>query len=384
MASFSYTAKDRAGVTHEGVSDAANRKELMLTLKQKGWFPISIEEKKGKVKKVDTTIRQKDVILFTEELSELVNSGLPLEPALASMENRTEEGAIKDVAKKLRALVTDGIEFDIALRSVSDKFDDLYCNLMAAGEISGSLPSILKNHAIFLKEQAELKARLIVTMIYPSSLVMACLGVFAIFIFYLLPEISGLIDSVNGNELPVGIVLARALSEFLREFWYLLILGLVVLLIGAKVWTMFEANHYKKDRYILRVPFLGKVMRYSFYVLWLQTLSNLLENGVNLVQALELTQKTVGNRFIRKKLDTLTEQVRDGIKITTAMRSTGLFPAGMVDLIAVADQTGQLADAVLRARDYFKTKLDQTMKVFISSFTIIILVGMALLVGVLC
>lgn len=384
MASYTYIARDRAGETHEGVSEAMTRKEVMMSLKQKGLFPVSIEERKGKEQKTGYNIRQKDIILFTEELSELVNSGLPLEPALASMESRSEQGAIKEVASKLRASITDGVAFEAALRKVSDKFDELYCNLMGAGEISGSLPSILKNHAAYLKEQSELKGKLIVTMIYPAILMIAAIGVCAIFVFYLLPQISGLLDSVEGSDPPIGIEIAEMVSHFLRNFWYIPVLVIVVSAIGAKVWLMFEGNLYQRDRYSLQLPFLGRLINYNFYVQWLQTLSNLLQNGVNLIQALELTQKTVRNRHLKQQLDVLTAQVKDGIKVTSGMRAANIFPVGMIDLIAVADQTGRLADAVGRAGDYYKRKLDYTMKWFISSFTILIIIGMALLVGVLC
>jgi len=174
------------------------------------------------------------------------------------------------------------------------------------------------------------------------------------------------------------------LGDFLREYWVVLLVICILAAIGVKLFFSTEPNRAKWDHWKLNIPFIGRVAKFGFYVQWLQTLSNLLSNGVPLVQALQLTQKTVQNRYYREKLGEVTEKVKDGIKITTGMKSTDMFPPSMVDLIAVADQTGRLDESVSRAARYYEGKLSTTIKWFMSSFTIVILVGMALLVGVLC
>ena len=387
MATFVYQARNRSGKIHTGELVAPSKREAMLDLKSKGLQATRIDEQTGNKKKVgpgSQILTNKNIILFTEELSELLNAGLPLEPALASMEGREEEGALKETASKLRSYVTDGIPFHSALTQVSDKFDALYCNLVAAGEASGSLGSIISLHAAYLKEQAELRSRLLLAMLYPGFLVLACTGVILVFVFYLLPQIGGLLSSSNGQEIPIGVEVAMFFGDLIREKWMYIVGAIVLTLIAIKAYFIPEGNKARWDAIQINLPLYGKITRYGFYVQWLQTLSNLLSNGVPLVQALELTNETVQNRYYKKELLGVTEKVKDGIKLTSSMKQSGLFPSSMVDLVAVSDQTGKLDKAVRRAAVYYENQLGVVLKGLMGIITPVILFGMALLVGALC
>ncbi|MFC5050021.1 type II secretion system F family protein [Rubritalea spongiae] len=389
---FQYIAIDASGKKQTGELQFNARSEVIRHLQSQGMRPASIKEvnaSSAKKKKSEELpdgpliLKQKDVIAFTEELSELLEAGLPLEPALASMENRDESGVLKEASARLRQWVTEGEQMYQALPRISPSFDQLYCNLVKAGEASGSLQTILKQHCSYLKEQVELRARLQQALIYPSFLVLACVIVTFVFIFYLLPKITLLLDGMPGSEMPVGVQLATWIGDTLRGQWVLILIFIVTAIAGVKLWYQREENKAKWDEWKLKLPLFGKVINYGLYVQWLQTLSNLLENGVPLVQGLQLTSETMTNRYFHEKLVKITDQVGDGYRLTRCMRQTEMFPPNMVDLIGVGESTGKLSRALSRAAIYYDKKLSVLIKGLLGLISPLILLAMSVLVALL-
>ncbi|MFC4993624.1 type II secretion system F family protein [Rubritalea tangerina] len=391
---FQYVAMDAAGQKQAGELDLATRSEAMRFLQAKGLRPVTIKEatagkkKKAEEKKEESldepvVLKNKDVIAFTEELSELLEAGLPLEPALASMEQRDESGVLKRASAKLRRWVTEGEQMYQALPRVSPAFDQLYCNLVKAGEASGSLQTILKQHGLYMKEQMELRARLTQAMIYPAFLILACVIVTLVFIFYLLPQITSLLEGMPGSEMPLGVKLATSLGDFLRSQWVTILVLAVAAAVAGKVWYQSEANKAVWDEAKLKLPVIGDVLMYGIYVQWLQTLGNLLANGVPLVQGLQLTSETMTNRYFKGRLASISDGVGDGYRLTRCMRKTEMFPANMVDLIAVGESTGKLARALVRAGEYYDKRLSILIKSVLGLISPIVLLAMAGLVALL-
>jgi type II secretory pathway component PulF len=390
---FQYVAIDASGKKHTGELELGARSEVIRHLQGQGMRPASIKEvassgrKKQELKAVSDgplLLKQKDVIAFTEELSELLEAGLPLEPALASMEDRDESGLLKEASARLRRQVTEGEQMYQALPRVSPAFDQLYCNLVKAGEASGSLQKILKQHSEYLKEQSELKSRLILAMVYPGILLLGCFSASLLFIFFLFPKITVLLASMPDTEMPLGVRLSNGLNEALRNHWVLIIVAIVIAMIGVKLWFQSEKNKEIWDEVKLKLPAVGKVFSYGLYVQWLQTLENLLESGVPLVQALDLTAETIPNRYYRKKLDQISNQVGDGYRLTRSMRKSEMFPPNMVDLIGVGENTGKLSRALGRAEAYYDKQLGTVIKGVLALVSPVVLVIMAVMVLVMC
>ena len=388
---FKYVAVDAAGEKQTGDLEIGSRPEAMRQLQSQGLRPVSIVEaskSKGKMSEKDSidelvVLKTKDIIAFTEELSELLEAGLPLEPALASMEERDESGVLKVASAKLRRWVTEGEQMYQSLPRVSAQFDPLYCNLVKAGEASGSLQTILKQHGAYMKEQMELRSKLSQAMIYPGFLILACIIVTLVFIFYLLPQITSLLEGMPGSEMPIGVKLATTLGDILRGHWVTLLILVIAAMVGVKVWLQPEVNKTKWDEVKLTLPIIGKVIQYGIYVQWLQTLGNLLCNGVPLVQALQLTSETVTNRYFKERLLGITDGVGDGYRLTRCMRKTEMFPPNMVDLIGVGENTGKLARAMSRASEYYDKRLTILIQSVLALISPIVLLAMAGLVGLL-
>jgi len=401
MPTFSYIAIDRSGTKQSGSVNSESRAKAIRELEGKSLQVASINEgskkklKAGKSKasktaneKVndDSPVRLKnaDLISFTEELSELLNAGLPLEPALASMEAHDDDSPIQRVAARLRRWITEGLSMYQVLPKVSPAFDPLYCNLVKAGEASGSLQTILTLHAEYLKEQADVRSRISQALIYPALLTLVCIASAAVFIFYLIPKITSLLDGLSDSEMPVGIKMANGISSLTTNYWPhgLIILGIII--IGIKLWSQSEKNLARWDQWKLSLPLYGRLLQFGFYVQWLQTVGNLMTNGVPLVKGLELTNETVQNRYYKAKLALVTEQVGDGYKLTNAMRRTEIFTPNLIDLIGVGESTGKLTRAFDRATQYYDKRLSNILKSFLSIISPLILVVMAVMAGLLC
>jgi len=414
MPIFAYKALSPKGAVTNGKIDAADRPEALRMLDRQGLQPVNLKETAADVPQKNTRknqastarqdtmrarasftkqddlepipdgpikLKRPEVVLFTEELSDMLSAGLQLEPALKSMESRQELGNLKAVSNKIRQLVRDGVNFSIALRKTSPSFGPLYCSLAAAGEASGALDEILKRQAHYLKTLAELQARLVLAMIYPAFLVLAGIGVSIVFVTTLIPQLTSLIESTPGGKIPLGAAILIAASDFISKWWIVIGVTLVALMIFFKAWKDNPANQPTWDHLKLRLPLIGPVVSSRFYVQFLETMANLVGNGLPLLRALELSRDATQNLSLRGQLDKVIEQVGDGRAFSKALIRTGSFPALLIDMIAVGEQTGRIDQSLRRAAERYDKQLDKDLQRIMALIMPSVLIVMAALIG---
>jgi type II secretory pathway component PulF len=410
MPIFAYKALASNGSVTTGELDAADRPEALRMLDKKGLQPVNLKETaaaasakktstsaKAKAEDKDTPkgkeepkeaaipdgpikLKRQEVVLFTEELSDMLSAGLQLEPALKSMENRQELGNLKAVSFKIRQIVRDGVNFSVALKKVSPSFGPLYCSLAAAGEASGALDDILKRQAHYLKTLAELQARLILAMIYPAFLILAGVGVSIIFITVLIPQLTALIET-SGGKMPLGAAILIGASAFIKKWWIVMIITIIAALIFFKAWKDNDANKPAWDRMKLRLPLIGPVITSRFYVQFLETMANLVGNGLPLLRALELSRDATQNRGLRGELDKVIAQVGDGRSFSKALVRNGAFPPLLIDMISVGEQTGRIDHSLRRAAERYDKELDKSLQRIMALVMPVVLIVMAGLIG---
>ncbi len=418
MPVFTYKALNNKGAVSQGDIDAADRTDAMRLLDRKGLQPVSIKEatavnsasakqakpaakaaakpaakpiarggaegeKAKNTEKSDGLLKMKraEVVMFTEELSDMLGGGLQLEPALLAMENRQELGNLKNIARRLRQDVRDGMNFSNALRRTSAGFDPLYCSLAAAGEASGALDTILRRQAHYLKTIQELQAKFVLALIYPAFLVLSCIGVSILLVTTLIPQLTSLIKSTPGAKVPLGAELMIGMSNFLSHWWHVITLVLVAAAIFFKAWRDNPDNKATWDGMKLRMPLFGKLISSRFYVQFLETMANLVSNGLPLLRSLELSRDATGNLVMRKQLDTVISQVGDGRSFTKALTRAGVFPPLLIDMVAVGEQTGKIDISLRRAAERYDREMAKDMQRLMALVTPIILVIMAFLIG---
>lgn len=409
MPIFAYKALSTNGSVTTGEINATDRPEALRVLDKKGLQPVNLRESSSAVPKragngkskeseaprqntksdsAEDTIpdgpvklKRHEVVLFTEELSDMLSAGLQLEPALKSMENRQELGNLKAVSFKIRQIVRDGVNFSVALKKASPSFGPLYCSLAAAGEASGALDQILKRQCHYLKTLAELQSRLILAMIYPALLIAAGIGLCVVMVTVLIPQLIALIEGTPGGKIPLGVAILTWLSAFLTKWWLVILLLLIASIVLFKAWKDNDANKPTWDRMKLKLPLIGRVITSRFYVQFLETLANLVNNGLPLLRALELSRDATENLSLKAELNRVIDQVGDGRSFSKALIRSGTFPPLLIDMIAVGEQTGKIDLSLRRAAERYDKELDKDLQRIMALITPTVLVIMAGLVG---
>lgn len=325
-------------------------------------------------------LKRNDVILFTEELSDLLAAGLQLEPALRIMESRDELSAVKDVTGILRARIRDGASFSHSLKAASNSFGELYCNLAAAGEVSGALPKILRRQSEYLLSVQALTNKVTVAMIYPICLMIAGGAVSILFVSYLIPQLTQLLKSM-GKPLPAAAKMVMGVGNFALSYWWA-----IALVIGLSVYSFQRITNSPKyreawDRTKLNLPFFGPLISQRFFVQFLETLSNLVGNGLPLLRALELTRDATVNRHLRSLLTRSIGLVGEGGALSRTLRKVGFFPSLLTDMITVGEQTGDLEHSLERTAMRYEKELQKTIDRGTAMVTPVIIFFMAIIVG---
>jgi general secretion pathway protein F len=408
MATYTYKALGKNGDLDAGEITATDRPEALKILGRRGLQPVTLslntasgssrEEKKspsstssGKQGSGASTGRRDDggllklkraeVVLFTEELSEMLRAGLQLEPALKSMENREELGSLKDVSSEIRKFVRDGGSFSVALKKTSNSFGPLYCSLAAAGEASGALDTILERQAHYLKTLQQLQSKVTLALIYPAFLIIAGIGVGIIFVTKLIPQLTDLISSTPGGKIPLGAKILIGASDFFQEWWLVMLLVIIGGSLAFKAWKDADVNKLTWDRIKLRIPLVGRVIESRFYVQFLETLANLVGNGLPLLRSLELARDATQNLHIRQHMDHVIEMVGDGRSFSRALINSGIFPPLLIDMVSVGEKTGKIDKSLRRAAERYDTELNKSLARIMELIMPVVLVVMALLIG---
>jgi type II secretory pathway component PulF len=392
MPSFLYEAVSRAGERVRGELVAQNRAEAFRKLDRDRLQPIKIQEKDGATSSAQPVSQPRaftkiglsrgQIILFTEELSDLLDAGLQIEQALRVMEARKELSKIKQIAAALRQRVREGSSLSNALRQVSSSFGDLYCNLVSAGEISGSLPQLLKRQADFLATIDDLQKKVVSALIYPAMIFVLGLGLIFLFMTYLVPQMTVLFEK-TGKNVPFLTRLLIEVSAFFSHYWWAILA--FVSLASFGFWQLIRHPRGKKwwHRVQLKIPVVGSILKGRFYAQFAQTLANLLGNGLPLLSAMQLMRGATLNEHWRRALSEVTDYVGEGGAFSRGLQRLTDFPSLFIDMVAVGEQTGDMARALDKVGKKYDKELNLRIQRLTSMVQPVIILVMALMVGVI-
>jgi type II secretory pathway component PulF len=391
MPAFTYSAQGPSGLI-TGEIAAADRAEAFSILGRKKIQPIKLEA----TSEVKTTSKAKtktsaeplqsgpiklkltQVVLFIEELADLVSAGIQLEPALATMERRRELSGIKTLATVLRGKVRDGMSFSKAVASTSPSFGNLFCALVSAGEASGSMSTILKRQAAYMRSLAALRSKVLAAMLYPAFLVVAAVGVSLMFVLYLIPKLTEMLDSTGGKLPFLAQVMLKA-SEVFKSTWWMLIIAGIAGFILFRAWLARPESAIPWARFKLRLPLFGAIFKARFYVQFLETMANLLGNGLTIVQSMQLTHQAIENPHLQREFEAVQRHVGEGVSLSRALDRSGQFPPLLLDMVNVGEQTGDMPAALSRAAERFDRELSKkidTLAACIQPLIVFIMAGM--------
>jgi len=395
MALFSYHAVRRDGGRVSGQVEAQSRTEAFRKLDRESLQPISlvqqesVETNGARAPEVSGTLPTRNIrlsggqiILFTEEMSDLLDAGLQLEPALRVMEGRKELSGIKAVASALRQQVREGSSLSSALRLVSPSFGDLFCNLVSAGELSGSLPQLLRRQATFLVTMDDLRKKVVSALIYPAMIFFLGIGLIFLFMTYLVPQLTSLFQK-TGKDLPLVTRLLIQTSDFFSHYWWAIIGAVAVMVFGFLQFIRMPLGRTWWHTTQLQLPLFGSVLRRRYYAQFSQTMANLIANGIPLLNSLRLMTSATGNVHLRSLTERVVEMVGEGGSLSRALQRVGGFPPLFIDMIAVGEQTGDLAQALERIGRRYDKELNISIQRLTSLIQPVVILVMAGMVGLI-
>ncbi len=388
MPAFAYTALTATGQTVSGSITVGSRAEAFRKIEAQALTPVKVtQEEKSDAAKAKAMadegpvkLKRAQLILFTEELADLLDGGLQIDQAFRVMQERQEAEALRRISTTMRNELREGSTVAKALRKASPSFDDLYCNLAAAGEVSGSLPSILRRLATNLNVMAELQAKVTSAMIYPAFLIGACVVLMIVFMTFMVPQIMDLMGK-NGQQLPAATQLLISFNHFMAAWWWVIAIAITAIFLTFRGYISSPSGRLWWDETKLKLPLFGAIMSMRFYAQFAHSLGNLITNGVPLLNSIRLVSKISANVFIQALLAKVTALVSEGAPLSTALRKVGSFPLLLADMIAVGEQTGQLGKSMEKCATRYDKELDKRIKRMTAMITPIILIIMAVMVG---
>src|SRR5690348_7784194 len=382
MPAFTYTARALNGDLRTATIDAPSRDEVVAQLRRQRLNVVKIDEaaQAANKKKSGGKISMRDVVIFTRQFSTMINAGLPLVQALDILAKQSENKALKDVTRAVVFDVESGHTVADALRKHPKAFTDLYVNMVAAGEAGGILDTILMRLATFMEKNDALVRKVKGAMIYPGVILSVAGIAIVVLLIFVIPTFEKMFASV-GLALPLPTRVVIGMSQFLQHYWWALIVGVVVAIQAYKKYYATPDGKLVIDRLMLKAPVLGDVLRKSSVSRFTRTLGTLIGSGVSILDGLEITAKTSGNRVIQDAIMESRASIAGGETISAPLQKSAVFPPMVISMIAVGEQTGGLDEMLSKIADFYDEEVDAAVSGLLSLMEPVMIVFLGVVVG---
>jgi type IV pilus assembly protein PilC len=406
---FTYIALDSRGQESTGLVEAESSNEAIGQLRHAGFFPTNVYEEgkgnrvEGKVaKRVSKSsgaapprekskgivffqrkkVKPKVLMIFTRQLATLIDSGLPLLRGLNVLAKQERDTVLKDRIVKLADSVQGGSTFSESLAQFPLIFNDLYVNMVKAGEVGGVLELVLTRLAEFQEKAAKIKNKVAAAMVYPIMVMTMAIAIMGFLLVFIVPKFEAIFHDMLGDRpLPGITTLVISLSRFVQSHWLVIFAIIVALIAGYKCANRTMPGKSTIDRAKLRLPLFGDVIRKTAISRFSRTLGTLVTSGVPILQALNITRATAGNTVIARAIFQVHESVKEGESIMQPLEAGGVFPPMVVSMIDVGEETGQLPEMLLKIADVYDDEVDTSVAAMTAALEPIMIVFLALVVG---
>jgi len=381
MPEFEYKGKNMSGTAVAGSLKAKSRQDLERILRQNRILVTSIRKKPAQINiKVGTGIKRADISRFTRQFATMISSGLPMIQCLDILAAQVESVELRKVINKIKDSVQSGSTLADALAKHPKVFDQLYTNMVDAGEMGGALDVILNRLAVYREKADGLIRKVKGAMMYPIVISIVATGVTVAMLTFIVPVFAKMFSGL-GSELPAPTQVVLQISGILQSY-YLYILGIIVLLvIGFKLAVKTPDGRLMADRAYINFPVLGNLIRKSAVSRFTRTLGTLLSSGVSILDALEITAKTAGNRVIHDAIRKSVISIAEGDTITAPLKETGVFPPMVTQMIAVGEKTGGLDEMLNKIADFYDEEVDAAVTALTSIIEPVVIVFMGIVIG---
>lgn len=385
MPNFTYSARNNQGKEVKGKIEARDGQAVVEILQDKGLVVVNVKEQAtfdieslGQIN--IGGVPMKDKVVFMRQLATMVGAGLPLTRGLQVMEQQISNPMFKRVITQVKSSVEAGKSLAESFRNSDEVFDDITINLIEAGESSGNLDDILNKLAIELEESKKLQGKLKGALTYPLILLVIIVGVMVLMMLVLVPAMSDIYGEFGG-ELPTITRVMVAMSDFFINYWWAIVIVLLGLLIGYKVWVDTPKGKRTKDKIIVKIPIMGVIISKMQLAQFTRLLGLLLGSGLSIIRALELTAMSLSNDMFKEVIFQAKEEVERGGSLALPIARSDYYPLIVSSMIAVGEETGELDTVLAKVSQYYKEEVDQATENMSSLLEPIFLVIMGVAVA---
>jgi type IV pilus assembly protein PilC len=365
MPEYVWKAKTSIGNVITGEMEEVNEQVVATKLKKMNYTNIKVKKKPKdlfeNVSFLQPKVTTKDVVIFTRQFATMIDAGLPLVQCLEILSSQQENPTFKRILSDVKAKVEGGSTFADALRNHPAQFDELFVNLVHAGETGGILDTILRKLATFLEKNEALKRKIKGAMVYPAVVLAIAVGVIVLLLVFVIPVFKSMFEG-SGGALPLPTQMVVNASEFMQKYWlYMIAIGVIIGIIIKKFYNT-EKGRFIIDRAALRAPVLGDLIRKTAVARFCATLGTMIASGVPILDALEITAKTAGNKIIEEAIMGTRVAIAEGRTIAEPLMETGVFPGMVVRMIAVGEATGALDAMLSKISEFYEEEVDTAVE----------------------
>ena len=375
---FEWEGKDRNGKQVRGELRAAGVNQVQATLRRQGVTPAKIKKRRSRG---GSAIKPKDIALFTRQLATMMKAGVPLLQAFDIVGRGNPNPRVTKLLNDVRTDVETGTSLSTAFRKYPLHFDNLYCNLVEAGEAAGILDQLLDRLATYMEKTEAIKSKIKSALMYPISVLIVAFVVVSVIMIFVIPAFKEVFSNFGG-DLPAPTLMVIAISEFFVAYWYLIfgILGGGIYFF-LQAWKRNERVQAVMDRVMLKLPIFGVLVEKSCIARWTRTLSTMFAAGVPLVEALDSVGGASGNSVFATATTKIQNEVSTGTALTVAMTNANIFPSMVLQMCAIGEESGSIDHMLGKAADFYEAEVDDMVAGISSLMEPIIIVVLGTLIG---
>ena len=387
MEVYAWEGRSRKGTIEKGEMEAGNEAAVRSALRRQQILATKIAPKPKDVLKGfklpwKNRVREKEIVVFTRQFATMIDAGLPLVQCLEILSSQHDNPAFKETLLRVKGDVEGGSTFADALRKHPAVFNDLYCNLVAAGEAGGILDTILNRLAQYIEKTMNLKKKVKGAMVYPIAVLAVALIVVGALLLFVIPVFQKMFADMGGT-LPGFTQLVINISDILRSLWWALGIFFLGLFFGFRYYYQTEKGRERIDDYLLHIPVLGSLIKKVAIAKFTRTLSTMLSSGVPILEGLEIVARTSGNKTIEKAIMKTRTSIGEGKTVAEPLGTSGIFPPMVVQMISVGESTGALDSMLAKIADFYDDEVDAAVSALTSLLEPILMVFLGTTIGAL-
>jgi type IV pilus assembly protein PilC len=380
---FTWEGKTRQGSVQKGEISANTKEDVLALLRKQNIQPINVVAKPKEIKLSfgAPKVKDKDIVIFTRQLATMIDAGLPLVQCLDILGAQTENKTLAKTVNQVRSDVESGATFADALKKHPKIFDNLYCNMVAAGEAGGILDTILGRLAAFMEKFAKIKGQIKSAMIYPSVILFVAVSVVALLMVVVVPMLANIFVEAK-MQLPLPTRIVMAISNFLKSWGGLVLLFVIIgFFVGLQQFRKTEKGLRTTDAIALKIPVAGSLIQRVAVAKFTRTLGTLLTSGVPILEGLLIVSRTAGNKVVEEAIIATRQSVSEGKTLADPLGRAKIFPAMVVSMISVGEATGALDNMLNKIADFYDDEVDSAVAALTSMLEPMLMIFLGVTVG---